>query len=239
MPLLRTEGWILKEFPFGETSKILVAFTRKRGKVKLMAKGSRKPTSKLRSALEPYSLSELVLYEREGREFLYVREATTLLQPREVRKDLKRLSLIAKLTTLLERLLPEGIELQSLYYSIREILPELLVGESDIPLSLYYGLFLKILEAVGNKPVIERCVKCNGTEDILFFSIEEGGVLCKNCAKDRGTPISQKTLATMKTLIKWPLKEVKKLRIEPKEIEKILIAFSESQLGVQIKPLED
>jgi len=233
MALFRTEGWILREFPFGESSKMLLSFTERRGRIKLIAKGSRRPTSRLRSSLELYTLSDLVLYEREGREFFYVREASPILQPKGVRTDLAKLKFVGKIAQLLEKLLPEGMRLRVLFKELRDALP--LILEEDEKGVLYPALHLRILEATGNLPLLERCVKCGCKGELSFFSSEEGGVLCGSCASSGlGFPISRETGKLLQTISKWPLRKLARIRVDIREVERLLRGFTEVQLGVYI-----
>lgn len=39
----------------------------------------------------------------------------------------------------------------------------------------------KALKMLGNGLVVDKCVRCGGTKDIVAFSFDEGGFICKNC----------------------------------------------------------
>ena len=75
MALVKSRGLVLKVHPLGETSKVVVCYTRDHGKVRLLAKGGRKGGSRLGASLEPFVVSGVVFYMRQGRELSLVSQA--------------------------------------------------------------------------------------------------------------------------------------------------------------------
>ncbi len=69
----KTEGIILKRTNFGEADRIITVFSKKYGKVKIMAKGVRRITSKRGPNIELFNL--VTLYIHRGRTFDILTEA--------------------------------------------------------------------------------------------------------------------------------------------------------------------
>jgi DNA repair protein RecO (recombination protein O) len=40
---------------------------------------------------------------------------------------------------------------------------------------------IKILQEVGSMPQVNRCVRCGEKEEPAFFSVKDGGIICKSC----------------------------------------------------------
>ena len=78
MALVRSEGVVLKTYPLGDTSRIVVAYTREHGLVRLVAKGARKTPSRFGFALEPLSRSRFVFYLKADRDLQLLSQADTL-----------------------------------------------------------------------------------------------------------------------------------------------------------------
>ena len=57
---------------------------------------------------------------------------------------------------------------------------------------------LKLLSALGYAPEIEGCILCGETENLVFFSPSEGGVVCRSCAPGDVCIITQDTLSAMR-----------------------------------------
>src|SRR5450756_823633 len=69
-----TDAIVLSRFDFGEADRILTLLTPELGKIKAIAKGIRRPTSRIGGALEP--LAELRIQLARGRTFDVVTQVT-------------------------------------------------------------------------------------------------------------------------------------------------------------------
>src|SRR5215467_6887570 len=84
--LYRTPAVILKRMDLGEADRIVTLFSRDEGKIRAVAKGVRKTTSRSAGHLEPFTLSDVLF--ATGRELDVISQAATLEAFREVREDL-------------------------------------------------------------------------------------------------------------------------------------------------------
>src|SRR5215470_17337609 len=78
MALVRCEGIVLKTHALGDTSLIVVAYTREHGMLKLVAKAARKTPSRFGYSLEPLSRSRFVLYHKPDRDLHLLSQAEVL-----------------------------------------------------------------------------------------------------------------------------------------------------------------
>ena len=76
MGLYRDEGIVLRTHKLGEADRIITLLTRQRGKVRAVAKGVRRTTSRWGSRLEPFTHVDLQL--AEGRSLDVITQAETL-----------------------------------------------------------------------------------------------------------------------------------------------------------------
>ncbi|HUI05075.1 MAG TPA: DNA repair protein RecO, partial [Acidimicrobiales bacterium] len=97
MSLYRDEGVVLRTMRLGEADRIVTLMTKGHGKVRAVAKGVRRTTSKFGGRLEP--LSHVTLLCWQGRELDIVNQAEVTDAFRTVREDLARM---AKAFTVLE-----------------------------------------------------------------------------------------------------------------------------------------
>jgi DNA repair protein RecO (recombination protein O) len=192
--LYRETGIVLRTMRLGEADKIVTIVTEGRGKVRAVAKGVRKTKSRFGGRLEPLSHVSLQLYE--GRNLDTITQAETVDHFRAVREDLDRL---AKATTMLEvvdALVQEGEEdprvLQMLLGALRtlEAAPSPLV----VP-----AFFWKLLAHVGFRPLLDACASCGSDVDLVAFDLDEGGVLCRSCA--RGTRVTPEALSLLRRIL--------------------------------------
>ena len=183
MALYSATGIVLRRIPLGEKDKIITLFTRERGKVRAVAKGARKTTSKLSGGSEPLMLVKGLFSEGKSLDVMSqveVRESFLIL-----RSDYDRYLRATYACELLDNLTEENdpeeeafeLLLSTLYVLQRAVMP-------DLALHAYE---LKLLALVGYEPQISRCVGCESEwgEFVwpLSFSPGLGGVLCEICAK--------------------------------------------------------
>ena len=67
MPVIRTEGFVLRSYPLGEADKIVTFFSRDEGKVRAVARSARKSRRRFGSSLELWSRVSLHIFEKEGK----------------------------------------------------------------------------------------------------------------------------------------------------------------------------
>ncbi len=88
--LTKTEGIVLKEFRFRETSKILTIYTLKHGKIQAMARGGAyRPKSQLIANTQAFSYNEYQLYK--GRNFYYINQGDIIDSFYSIRENINRL----------------------------------------------------------------------------------------------------------------------------------------------------
>jgi DNA repair protein RecO (recombination protein O) len=179
MRVYTTEAIVLKRQNLGEADRIVTLYTPLHGKLRAVAKGARRPASRLAGHLELFCLSTLQL--AHGRELEVVTQAETRDAFRAVRDDLSRTSQAYCALELVDRLTPDRLENAEVF----ELLHELLVGLSGPqPSSLALPYFLvHTLAALGYRPQLGQCVVCRAAiaPGANYFSQHLGGALCPTC----------------------------------------------------------
>lgn len=177
--ILRTEGIVLNEMRFKETSKILNIYTKKFGRISVMAKGAYRAKSKLIAHTQPFSYSEYQLYK--GRSFYYINEASVIESFYDIRERIERVVCGFYILELLNRSTPEEEPNEVLFLLLEKSLT-ILSGLNDDFLKFIIAFELKYISFLGYRPYIERCVSCGSKElSNIKFSISEGGIICDNC----------------------------------------------------------
>ncbi len=194
MTLFRDRGVVLRTIRLGEADRIVTLVTEQHGKVRAVAKGVRRTTSKFGSRLEP--LSHVALLGWQGRGDLdIINQVEVLDTHRVVREDLDRMSAAMVMLEVVDQVAQERHSNPRLY--------EMLVGgiaalsERDSPM-VAPAFLLKVLVLEGAAPVLDVCVSC-GEEDasaLVAFDLVEGGVLCRGCR--RGRPLSPDGLVLLR-----------------------------------------
>lgn len=226
--MIKTEGIVLKEMKYKETSKILTIYTEKLGKISVMAKGANRPSSRLIANTQVFSYNEFQLVR--GRSFYYLSQGDIIDSNYNIREDMQRLIYGFYILELLEKSVPDEEENKKLFQLLKRGLEVLREGDSKL-LNIILAYELKFISFLGYKPYLSNCVLCNGTSGYrLKFSLENGGIICENCfSQDKfAHDIDVKTYDGMIQLLYSPLDEASKINIEAhvvKKIHKIILDY--------------
>ena len=176
---IRTEGIVLRRKDFGESDRILTLFTRKLGRISGIAKGSRKPSSKIAGHLELFMRSSFLV--SRGRNLHLITQAEVLEDFDSLRKDLKGIGLGSYVVELVDAVTYEEGSNLKLYDLLITTLNALNTGEDPAIITHYFELHL--LGLVGFQPEFFICVECGNqiVEEDQYISGELGGVICPTC----------------------------------------------------------
>lgn len=204
MAIVKTEAVFLKGTNWRESSRILSAFSRDYGKVKLVAKGARRPKSKYGAALEPLTQAQVIFYKRENKDLYTLSEASVLESFEGVKNDLEKFSQAAVAAEMLERSLAPEDANPGLFAYFIEFLSALNQATPEEGRLLLLAFHLNLSSRLGFEPQIEHCLGCRRKEpEEFFFSTRLGGILCGRCArlKDPGArEITPEAIAALRRL---------------------------------------
>ncbi len=180
----RTEAIVLRSIRYGEADRILHLLTRERGRVNAIAKGVRRPRSRLAGRLEPLTRAELQLHD--GRGDLAVVTGADLLQSADpIGLDPDRAAVAAAGTELVIRLFPEVERNDRLFAGFVRFLdavtelPPIATPPSSDAVLLAFGL--KLLALAGWSPRLDVCASCGARPPLPTYRADAGGAVCRSC----------------------------------------------------------
>lgn len=124
----KTEAIILKSADLGETDRLLTIYAKEFGKIQIVARGTKKPESKLRYHLEPFGHSHLILIE--GKALKIVKDAVLVDQFSSMRKDLEKIKIAYKIADLIDELIAGEEKDENIWNLILKIFKDLNVGRA-------------------------------------------------------------------------------------------------------------
>lgn len=194
MPLYRDEGIVVRTHRLGEADRIVVLLTRGRGKVRAVAKGVRKTSSRFGARLEPPTHLAVQCYE--GRELDTVTQVETLDHFRALRDDLDLLTAAVTMLEVVDQVAPDREPDPGLFTLLLGALRTLAARPAPLVVP---GFLLKLLAAQGVRPVTDACVECGATDDLVSFDAEAGGVHCRR--HRRGAAVSGEALEVVRAIL--------------------------------------
>jgi DNA repair protein RecO (recombination protein O) len=228
--LVSTEGIVLKTYPLGDTSRIVVVFTRDFGMVRLVAKGARTTPSRFGFSLEPLSRSRLVFYQKPDRDLQLLSKAEVVDPVGSRLSNLTRLAHAQAATELIDRLV-WGEEPQADLY---DLLARTLDVTARAPVAglaaVTIAFDLQVASLLGYRPRFDACAGCGAAlSPRRLFSPARGGLLCDRCAA--GEPgsiqLSADALAGLALLSTRPVEDAGQFLEVPRtgEILRVIEAF--------------
>lgn len=194
MSLYREEAIVVRTYKLGEADRIVVLFTRGRGKVRCVAKGVRKTSSRFGARLEPTSHVALQLYE--GRELDTITQAESIDHFRTIRDDLDRIARASAMLEAVDVMTQEREPNPRLFGMLLGALRTL--AADDHPL-VVPAFFFKLLALEGYRPMVDGCVVCGIEEPLVAFDLDEGGLLCDD--HRRGTALGPESIGMLQLIL--------------------------------------
>jgi DNA repair protein RecO (recombination protein O) len=237
MPVPRrytTDAIVLSRFDLGEADRVLTLITPGIGKLKAIAKGIRKPTSRIGGSLEPFA--ELQVALARGRTFDVVTQVSVGHAWLNLRDSLESAATAWYLAELADRSLEERHAAEPLYALLRRAYELLDAGMAPDRVARWYEMHL--LDELGVRPEVDRCVECDRmleAEGRFRWVPPLGGVLCDRCPgppHDRAG-LSLEALKLLKAYQRLDVAALAALRIQPaveRETEAALREFTRQAL---------
>jgi len=178
--LYRDEGVVLRTQKLGEADRIITILTREHGRVRAVAKGVRRTTSKFGARLEPFSHVDVQLYVGRSLDIVTQVESFHAYGSGLV-GDYGRYTAGTAMLETAERLTAEEREPAVQQYLLLVAgLRALVAGEHDAGLVLDAYL-LRSLAVAGWAPSFEDCARCGMPGPHRAFALPAGGVVCADC----------------------------------------------------------
>jgi DNA repair protein RecO (recombination protein O) len=239
--LYKTEAIVLRSMDLGEADRVLTVLTPRLGKLRVIAKGIRRPRSRLGGGLEPFSDVHLVL--AIGRTFDVVTQTALEDAHLGLRDDLHSTAAAWYLVELADRFCEGSADSQAAFSLLAQGLAALDAAPEEVSRSLVARWYeLHLLDAMGFRPELSQCLECGSQVEPHGngYSAVGGGVLGPECLHPAldARPISADALKVLRHLQRTPLIDVLRIRLSTavqRETERLLhatvSAILERELG--------
>ena len=228
----KIEGIIVSEYPFEESSKIINILT-KDGEYNIIAKGAKKIKSPFFAVTNKFTLGIFnIQYKEKGLSKLI--DADIINNYSIIKKDINKVSYVTYITELCLKVYKHesSSNIYDLYLaSLNKI------NEGYNYEVIFNILRLKLLDYLGIMPIIDRCVVCGNTHDIVTMSSYLGGYVCKNCLRNEKV-ISTKSIKLIRMLYLVDISKLNKLDISKdvlKELEEFTEDYYDRYSGIYLK----
>jgi DNA repair protein RecO (recombination protein O) len=210
----QTEAIVIKKTKLGEADRILTLLTPYAGKVRAVAKGVRRPKSKMAGHLELLTHSQVSL--AHGRNLETVTGSQTINAFLPLKSDLDLTSSGLYVAELSDQFSVEHQENREVFALLLATLGWLCQPNSREIVLRYFEMRLLVL--TGYRPELQQCVNCHEPlqPKVNYFSFSAGGVLCSNCEHSQSWrfSLSVNALKVLRLLQKEDFALASKLRLK-------------------------
>jgi DNA repair protein RecO (recombination protein O) len=225
VPLYRDEAIVLRTHKLGEADRIITLLTRTNGRVRAVAKGVRRTTSKFGSRLEPFTHVDIQL--AEGRSLDTITQAEThdaFAAP--LGADYERYTAGTVMLETAERLVTEEKQPSTQQFLLLVGGLRAMVGGERRPSQVLDSYLLRSLAVAGYAPSFDHCAGCGLVGPHRWFNPSMGGMLCATCRVPGSVGPAAETIRVLGALLAgdWSIVEATEPR-HLKEASGLVAAF--------------
>jgi len=179
-PSFNVEAIQLRLYPYGDYDQIVVFLSRELGLLRGIAKGARRPKSRIGGSLAPLRCNHVQLHR--GKSLHRVGQIQGLYSFPRLQRDYDRLMCGLVAAELISIFAPEEDPQPELYDAMLLTLESL--NHSETPRATLLWFLLYFLENQGYAQDLQACQVCElefRERDYRFFDLGAGGLLCEDC----------------------------------------------------------
>lgn len=234
--LQKSEGIVIRTIEYGETNKIVTIFTREWGKVGVMAKGAKKPNSRLASITQPFTYAYFLI--RKSTRLGGLEQGESIDSLRGIREDIFKTAYASYILELLDKGVENNRPNPFLFELLLQTLQYMNNGE-DLEIMTYI-FEMKMLNIYGLYPILNRCVFCSNTEGRFAFSIKEGGFICHRCFDHDpySLKVSPATIRLLRLFYFLDIHRLGKISVKEetkKELKNVISTYYDEYTGLNLK----
>lgn len=206
------EAIVLRRSDFQEADRRLTLLTPDRGRLNVIAKGVRRPASRMAGHLELFTLAKVFVVRRRSLDLVV--QAETVQTFPELRTDLNRLPYAYQAVETAHILVEEEVEAHAEFILLVKALSALATSAA-LPLVLV-AYKLQLLATLGYQAQLQECARCGNSLSTEGNRVSpDSGVVCAACGGVSGLPITVRAIKCLRWLAQEPLQNVERLQVDP------------------------
>ena len=237
----KTWAIVIKTLDYGESDRIVAFYTSDFGKVKGIAKGAKKSKRRFSNALEPFTLSRLIFFDKKESGLVRIEGCDIVDTFPAIREDLRKIAFGCYLVELVDETTAEREANPDLFHMLKAFLSLLSDDEAEAQILRIFEI--RLLSLLGYRPGLDRCLRCNGIVEYgepAHFSVQQGGLLCQRCSRGYYDlpAISPGTAKILQAAMEMELSKIHRLKFSKLalwESETILSKFIQHHINKELK----
>lgn len=200
MPLYRDDAIVLRAQKLGEADRIITLLTREYGKVRAVAKGVRRTSSKFGARLEPFMHIDVQL--NEGRNLDMVTQVDTIgAYAKPICEDYTKYTVGGAILETADRLVSAEHEPSVQQYWLLAGALRTLAEGTKPPELILDSYLLRAFAVAGYAPSFDDCARCGKPGPHRAYSLAQGGAVCQDCRAPGSASPAYETFQLMSALL--------------------------------------
>lgn len=244
-----TDGVVIRQVKTGDGRRMLLLFTRQYGKISAGTSINERGKNKSALAIRPFTYGHYDIFK--GRNYFSLNGAEVKNSFYKIGEDVDKFMLASQMLEFTDKLLPEGEPNERIFDTLVDFF-RLLAERKSKHETLSSAYQFRALKFAGLEPQLSACAVCgkklqgSAGAGYAYFSVEEGGLLCEECAaeakKAAGSAknliykVSFDIIDILRYFMNNPLEKLKSVGLEEdkqKEVSRILSAYIGYHLGIE------
>ena len=176
--LTDTEGIVLRQVKTSYGRRMILLFSKKYGKISAGTGLNERGKGKSSLALRPFTYGRYELFK--NRDSYNINRAEVLKSYYGIGEDVDKYMNGAYVLEFTERVLAEEVPSPGIFSLLIDFFDLLENRDKGIG-TLVLAYQTKVFRYTGVMPQLERCAICGEEKPAFKFSVEEGGVICRDC----------------------------------------------------------
>jgi DNA repair protein RecO (recombination protein O) len=195
---VNVSGIVLQCYDLGEKDRIVVLLTAELGKIRVVAKGAKRPGGRFAAVASPFT--EITASIHLGRSLHTLNQAQIRTSHRQLREQLDRMAIGLFMTELLDVATVEGPGQMEFLNMLSNSLQRLEVAAQ--PELILCSFLLQLLQLSGLSPAAGVCASCQSSDrPLIALDAAAGGLVCRSCVGKTGSfPLSGQAIHLLNQL---------------------------------------
>ena len=216
---IKTTGMVISAISIGEYDKRITILTKELGKIQAFVRGAKRPNSRFSAVANPFAFGCFDLYA--GRSAYNLASASISNYFDSLKTDLEAIYYGSYFLELADYYSRENLEakqfLNLIYLSLTAL------TDSRFPKELVRFIYeLKTLVINGEYPDLFHCVLCGKEKELVGFSANRNGCICKSCLSQTATEVLlPSALYAMQYVISAPIAKLFTFKVTDEVLENL------------------
>ncbi|WP_335869330.1 DNA repair protein RecO [Bacillus sp. 2205SS5-2] len=232
----KCEGLVIRTSNYGESNKVVTVFSREFGKVAFMARGAKKPKSRLSAVSQPFTYGYFLFQKGSGLGTL--QQGDIISSMKGIKGDLFKTSYVTYISELLDKGTDDARPNPFLFQLYLQILQYIDEGyDAEI---LTHIFELKMLPVLGLHPTMNACAICGNSDGSFGFSFKENGLICHRCKGNdpHHFPLSQSAVKILRIMYFFDLNRMGNISVKEEtknELTTLIRSYYDEASGLYLK----